>query len=208
MGLESTCLIEIALPSKKPVRVSGKALLESTGIILRGDAAIRRTIPLTAISDARVDGDWLRFTAAGAGQIEPAAIALELGATVAAKWLAKFAAPPRTLAQKLGLNADALTYLLGRTDDVALLDAIRSSQAKSISAATLIIAIVTNTPSLQKATTQYLSSKAKFIWIVMGKGKLAALPESEVREYLHAQGLRDSKSCSVSDALTATRYGR
>jgi hypothetical protein len=215
MGVETTCAIEITEPAKQPLRANGKVLLESHGIVLRGDAAVRRTIALSAIREARVDGNWLRFAVADgapeakkAAKVTTTAVALELGAIAAAKWHAKLLAPPRTLAQKLGLDESSRAYLHGRTDDAALLDALSAHQTKQIASATIIIAIVTNLDDLKKATATYASSPAKFVWIVTGKGKHATLPESEIRSTLYAQGLRDSKTCAVSETLTATRYGR
>jgi hypothetical protein len=44
-------------------------------------------------------------------------------------------------------------------------------------------------------------------WAVYPKGTGVAFGDSEIRSLLRALGFRDSKSCSVSERLTATRYG-
>ncbi|MBN9020688.1 MAG: hypothetical protein J0H08_01005, partial [Rhizobiales bacterium] len=46
------------------------------------------------------------------------------------------------------------------------------------------------------------------LWAVYPKGKAVPFGDAAIRTALRAAGWRDTKSCAVSDRLTATRYNR
>src|SRR5262249_58033487 len=136
-------------------------------------------------------------------------VALELGAAVAERWAEKLAAPPRTLVQKLGIGPSSKALVIGAIEDAALRDAVAGCEAAGPEEAKLSLAVVAAAAALDHALKihETLPTGAP-IWIVYPKGSRAAFGEAAVRAIMRAAGYIDSKVSAVSDALSATRYGR
>lgn len=193
MGLEARCSCRWGDEAGEV-----KALLESRELILRGD--LRRTIPIGAISDVRIDGDIL-FVKAGADQI-----ALDLGAATAAKWAKKIETPPPSLAQKLGLGP-VRAMVIGDIADTALLEALAGHRAGQPGEAGLSLAVVEDADGLEWARLAHEAAQVPGpIWIAYRKGPRVAFGDNQVRAHMRAAGYADNKVSAVSDILSATRY--
>jgi hypothetical protein len=177
-----------------------KVLLESQEIILRG--TIKARIARSEITSFAVDGETLRVTA-------PDGVLLaELGAKEAGKWAEALAKPAPSLASKLGIGSDKPAFLLGETDDEALLDALAGHhRVDRAERASVIVALIDGETSLD-AALELAGEHRLMLWCVYPKGKGAVFGDSAIRAHLRGAGWIDNKSCAVSDRLTATRYGR
>lgn len=179
-----------------------KALLESTEVVVRG--AFRASAPLAELRDVRADGDVLRFTARGED------VALWLGAD-ASRWAAKIAAPPPSLAAKLGIGAATRLLIAGRIDDPELAGALAAAtRTRSAASADAIVVRVDDRSTLSRLAETYAAALERGVplWVVYTKGKDAPLGETAVRELLRERGLIDLKVASVSPALTALKFAR
>lgn len=177
-----------------------RALLESTELILRGD--IRRRFPREMLTDVHVDGEALCFNANGES------VWLHLGATVATAWVKAIATPPPSLKAKLGLAKGARVLCVGVLDDPFLEQAATGSQTEVIDEADMIIARIERASDLQAALAVHATRPSLPLWVVYPKGAGMPFGDRHIRDTLRAAGFIDSKSCAVSDRLTATRYGR
>src|SRR6202140_3466556 len=99
MGRELKCRVVLGKQESE-----GKALLETSEIIFRGD--FRLKIPFVTIQSAKVMDDQLQLRTA-----EGAAI-FELGAATAAKWREKIL-HPKTRIEKLGIKPGTTVSLIG-----------------------------------------------------------------------------------------------
>ena len=176
------------------------ALLESRELILRG--AIRRHYPKTAIERVRVDGDALCFIAVGED------VRLELGARSAASWAKAIEEPPPSLRSKLGLDNGARAMLLGTCDDALLAQALEGVLVTDRVHAAMLIARIDGPDDLAAAMAAQADCPGLPIWAIYPKGKNQTFGDGAIRAALRAAGFRDTKSCAVSDRLTATRYAR
>lgn len=195
MGREATAYAEVG---SKTGQV--RALLESTELILRGE--IRRRFPKAAMRQVRVEGDTLQFRA------NEETVALHLGATVAQSWAAAIAKPPPSLRAKLGLGTQARALLMGEIADEVLAEATQGALVTNGAAAQMMIAIIDGPDDLAKAQRIHASFPALPLWTVYPKGRDVAFGDTAIRTDLRGAGFRDTKSCAVSDTLTATRYNR
>lgn len=177
-----------------------KALLESTEIILRG--AIKARIARSNISDIAVAGEELVLRCAG----EP--LVLELGATEAQKWRDALLKPPPSLASKLGIEPDRPAFLIGSCDDEALNHALTGAVCALPGEAHVLVAIIEREPDLAAALAMAEHHLGLSLWCVYGKGKTAKFGDTQVRAFMRGRGYVDTKSCAVSDRLTAARYQR
>lgn len=170
-----------------------KALLEAETLILRG--AIRRRYAKSAMREVRAEDGALRFTCDGE------VAALHLGDSLASRWAEAIRKPLPDLRAKLDLKGLAL--LIGECDDPALETALAGARTENAAEAGIVIARIESAADLDAA----LAAAARLpIWAVYPKGKAARFGDSAIRETLRAAGYRDTKSCAVSDRLTATRY--
>lgn len=176
-----------------------RALLESTELVLRGD--IRRKFPRLRLARVRVEGDFLRFDCDGER------VALQLGSTVARRWAKAIDTPPPNLRAKLGLAEGARALRVGVFDDPELESALAGVLVDGVENADMIIACVSEAADLDAALAIHAASPALPLWVVHPKGKRVAFGDGEIRSVLRARGFRDTKSCAVSDQLTASRYG-
>lgn len=175
-----------------------RALLESTELILRGN--IRRRFPRDQLARVRVDGDHLRFDCCGE------AVTLQLGATVAHRWAEAIATPPPSLRAKLGLSGNSRAIRVGAFEDAALESALAGVLVDDVATADMIVACISGPEDLDTALAVQTTRASLPIWVVHPKGKGVAFGDGEIRAVLRARGFRDTKSCAVSEQLTASRY--
>lgn len=175
-----------------------KALLESRELILRGD--IRRHFPKAAMRDVQADGDVLRFSCAGE------AVSLRLGGKAAEAWAKAIASPLPSLRAKLGLDKGARAFLIGACDDAELADALQGRLTDKLAEAAMLVAHISGPSDLAVARKIQARSAQLPVWAIYRKGKDAVFGDSAIRAALREAGFRDTKSCAVSDQLTATRY--
>jgi hypothetical protein len=196
MGLEAKCDCSWSGGSGEV-----RALLEARELILKGH--LRRTLRIAEMTEVRVEGQNLHFRVAGDE------IALGLGADRAGRWAKKIAAPPPSLAQKLGVGPSSKVLVTGPMEDAALRQALEGSRAASAEEARLCLAVVTDETALEQALRVHEALPLKApIWIVHGKGPRAAFGEGPVRKLMREAGYKDNKVSAVSDKLSATRYAR
>ncbi|MFT4076348.1 MAG: hypothetical protein QM647_12555 [Asticcacaulis sp.] len=175
------------------------AVLESRELILRG--AFRQTLPIAELKDPRAVNHELLF------EHGSQAYALALPEGQAAKWLVKLTTEPPSLAQKLGIDTGHRALVWGHVDDGPLNDALINAVTTDPMHAVLSIAVALTPAELNAGlaeVTQRLPHAP--VWIVYPKGATSSLPESAVRTHMRALNFVDSKSCAVSDTLTATRF--
>jgi hypothetical protein len=174
-----------------------KALLESDGIILRGEvsAKLRRD----GLMGWRIDGDDLCLLSAG----EP--LVLTLGAKEAAAWVKALDKPLPSLAAKLGVSAANRVWLIGGPAPEEIAVAIAGAETPTPEGAALIVAVLTGPGDLQ-AAVQAAKTHGLRVWCVFGKGKGAAVGDAAVRAAFRDAGWMDIKSSAVSDAFTAVLY--
>jgi hypothetical protein len=176
-----------------------RALLESGELILRG--AIRRRFPRDKLSRVRVEDDLLRFDCAGE------AVTLALGAVVADRWAKAIAKPPPSLREKLGLAAGGRAFRIGTFEDVALEKALADACTDDAHEADMVIACIAKPGDLNAALAAHKTRPAIPLWAIYPKGKGVTFGDGEIRSVLRARGFVDTKSCAVSELLTASRYG-
>lgn len=177
-----------------------RAHLESTEIILRGGISDR--VPRPSISSMSVDQGLLTLAT------DRGPLVLELGEAEATLWLAALQKPVPTLAEKLGVSAGCLAFVQGAFDDAALAEALRGVVTADIARAGLLVVVLAGAADLEAAFDLAASAPALGVWCVYPKGRASAVTDAIVREYFRERGYIDSKSCAVSEVLTATRYGR
>jgi hypothetical protein len=133
-------------------------------------------------------------------------LTMEFNETDAKRWVTALRKTPPTLAKKLGTSTEHLAFVCGASQDNELNGALRNSTTDNISNADQIIAIVMDQSNLTDAALFAKKHPEKHLWMIYQKGKNAAIGDTAIRTYLREQGFIDSKSCAVSDLLTATRY--
>ena len=176
-----------------------RALLESTELILRGD--LKRKLPLTSLTNVHASNTSLSFSANGESYT------LALTANKAATWAKKITSPPPSLAKKLGLSAEALAFVIGKTDDAELDAALKGNTTPTPQQAALFIAVTRDEAQLTTALKTYGKAQAP-LWLINVKGPKSALGENAIREKLRVLGFMDTKTCAVSATLSGTRYNR
>jgi hypothetical protein len=176
-------------------------LLEPNELIVRG--AVRRRAALNVLEQVRAHGDILAFVAAGER------IELVLGAQLARRWASAIAAPPPTLAQKLGITQETRLHTVGKIDDAVLRAAVSmaGTVATSPDGADLAIIRTDDIAHLKEWVGSTASIEAITpTWVVYVKGRGAPLGESGLREFMRRAGFIDTKVASVSERLTALRF--
>lgn len=197
MGRELLCTIRYGGKT-----ASGKALLETNEIILRGE--LRLKIPLAALSSLHAhDGElhlrWPEGTAV-----------LELGEH-ADKWAQKILHPKST-AEKLGVKPGLKISTVGEFGDPFVSDLRRKAKAFSdsnpLDDSDLIF--FSADEASQLGTTKKLArslSSAGGLWIVYPKGR-QEIREQQVLEAGRRAGLMDVKVVSFSATQTALKFVR
>ncbi len=189
MGLEAESVVETEGETH-----TVKALLEGHELILRG--AFRRTFSLTDISAVEVRDAALHFMHGGV------AFTLRLPDGRAETWARKMTTPPPSLAAKLGISPDKPAYVVGFTDDPALLTALDGNTVATKNAAVQIV-VVADSPDILPDPD---GLPAMPVWIVYPKGAKSSLPESIVRTHMRDAGWSDTKTSAVSERLSALRF--
>jgi hypothetical protein len=196
MGREAECTCNL---DGTTARV--KALVEPPDLILRG--GMKHRIPFAEMRQVRADSECLRFEFRGAS------VSLELGNTLAAKWVQYLTAAPPTLAKKLGITDDTVVRMVGKVDDEALLAALASARSTAGSGPGDLILARVNTPAelsrALKLTADQLDRGVP-IWFIYPKGTGHPLTENDVRFIALATGIVDTKVAAVSAKLTALRF--
>lgn len=174
-----------------------KALLESDGIILRGE--IRAKLRRDGLMNWRVDGEDLLLQSGGAPLV------LTLGAKEAAAWVKALDKPVPSLASKLGVSAAAPVWVIGGPPPEEIAVAVSGAQRPGPEGAALIIAVLTGPGDLEAALAAGQAQGLR-VWCVHGKGKGAVVSDATVRTAFRAAGWMDIKTSAVSDAFSATLY--
>jgi hypothetical protein len=195
MGRDANCLCHWGAESG-----ACKVQLETHELILRG--AIRRSVPITSLTNVHVDQDQLIF------QVHGEEVALTLGAANAKSWARKIATPPPTLAAKLGILPSSRIMLIGAPAPLEINHAAEQATLDP-EHPTLVIATIKTAADLHHALSYYSEMRDNPpLWIVYVKGSGQPIGESVIRETLRATGFMDVKVASVSPTQTALKFLR
>jgi hypothetical protein len=205
MGSELRCRVRFGKQESE-----GKALLETSEIIFRGD--FRLKIPFATIQSAKVVNDDLQLRWA------EGMASFELGAATAAKWREKIL-HPKSRIEKLGVKAGAKVALIGfGKADEALLDEIKERTRQITKMAKGDFKPDTDWIFLKAETKKELAqlsgiSKgmrgAAALWIVFPKGHPKGeekITEGDVLSAGRATGLKDVKVVGFSPTHTALKF--
>jgi hypothetical protein len=183
----------------------GKALLETSEIIFRGD--FRLKIPFATIQTVKVMGDDLEV-----GTAEGVAI-FELGAAIAAKWREKIL-HPKTRIEKLGIKPGTKVSLIGfENQDDEFEKEIQSTkavvtptnQAPPKDCDAIFLRIDTNEQLTLIAKIARGMLGAVVLWIIYPKGK-QHITEADVLSAGRKAGLTDIKVVGFSATHTALKF--
>jgi len=178
----------------------GKALLETSELIFRGDFRLR--IPFSAIEMIEAEGGELRI------RYEGSVAVFSLGPQ-AESWAEKIR-NPRGLLDKLGVKPGMSVAVIGLEDqDFAAQLRTRVAFAAGIEAATAadVVFYRVETPAdlAALATLRSLIKPSGAIWVVSPKGKAASIKDTDVMAAARAAGLVDTKVASFSPLDTALK---
>ncbi len=179
---------------------SGKALLETSEILFRGD--FRLKIPFASIKSAKAaDGELLLQTANGLA-------VFEIG-PAAEKWREKIL-HPKTRIEKIGLKPGARVSLFGNFDTEFLdgLKRLTSSVIKEevVAESDTIFFAADSLKELSSAAKIAKSLKgATALWIVYPKGQ-KNITENDVIAACRKTGLKDVKVVGFSPTHTALKF--
>lgn len=195
MGKETICAVQFGKQKSK-----GKALLETSEILFRGDFCLK--IPFAGIKSAKAGNGELRLQTA-----EGLAI-FELGAE-AEKWLDKIL-HPKSRIEKLGIKSDTKVALLGEfdADFVQELQACAKAIAKeNVTADCECIFFAAH--SMKELTAVSKLAKrmkgAAALWIVYPKGQ-KSITENDVLATGRKCGFKDVKVVGFSSTHTALKF--
>lgn len=194
MGREAPCDARV-----NGVAARGKALLESSEVVLPGTPRVR--IPLADLRRVEVVGGGLALAWPGGEAV------LALGAAEAAKW-ADAIRNPRTRAQKLGVKPGQRVSLLGVTDEalrgeLEALGADVSARARKESDA--IFLQVDDAARLGRiAQARESLAQDGALWVVTPRG-VQGLKDTDVMRAGKAAGLVDVKVVRFSGTHTANK---
>lgn len=192
MGNEAACKLHY-----EGKTFSGKALLETSEILFRGEKRLK--IPFPTITKLRARDGELHV------QTKEGLAVFAIGAQ-AEKWREKIA-KPKTLIEKLGVKAGETVSLLGEfpAGFVASLKKHGATTGQSKDAAWHFLAAESKT-DLQRVKSVANGLKgATALWIVYPKGQ-TAITESDVRSSGLSAGLTDIKVASFSPTHTALKF--
>jgi hypothetical protein len=195
MGNEVKCLVHFGKQ-----RGEGRALLETSEIIFRGD--FRRKIPFSTIKSAKaVDGELRLQTPEGLA-------VFHLGAA-AEKWCDKIL-HPKSRIEKLGVNLGAKVSLLGGFDADFLKEiaALTKSVSKGkVAPATECIFFAASSKAELDALPKISKSMkgAAALWIVYPKGQ-KHITEIDVITAGRKCGLKDVKVVGFSSTHTSLKF--
>ena len=200
MGNEMKCRVRFGKQESE-----GKALLETSEIIFRGD--FRLKIPFATIQSAKVLGDDLQVQSA-----EGVAI-FKLGAATAAKWRERIL-HPKTRIEKLGIKPGTRVSLIGfEEQDEEFPRELQSAKAITMPAENTLPkdcdAIFLRIDT-QKQLTQVVKIARKIVgavalWVIYPKGQ-QHITESDVLSAGRKAGLTDIKVVGFSPTHTALKF--
>jgi hypothetical protein len=183
----------------------GKALLETSEIIFRGD--FRLKIPFTAILSSKVVGDELQL------QTSEGVVIFELGASTAQKWREKIL-HPKSRIEKLGIKPGMKVSLIGfENKDEEILKELQSAKAV-MTPAKDGLQKECDCILLRTDTKQQLGQVAKIarkmlgavaLWIIYPKGQ-KHITEGDVFAAGHKAELTDIKVVGFSATHTALKF--
>jgi hypothetical protein len=186
MGQEIKCRVDYGTESS-----TGKALLETSELIFRGD--FRLKIPFRSITAMEAAAGKLTV-----GFDEGPAI-FHLG-EAAAKWAEKIRNPPGRL-DKLGVKPGMKVQLLGRHDDDFRRELADRGAAITRSKPDLVFLAIAKKDDLVELA--YLADAP--VWIIYPKG-VDRVTQGDVITAGRAAGLVDTKVCAFSPAHTALHF--
>jgi Protein of unknown function (DUF3052) len=194
VGSEATCRV-----SYKGEASEGKALLETSELIFRGDFRIK--IPFAQIASLQASDGELQIGFDGGVAV------FELGRD-AEKWAEKIR-NPRGLLDKLGVKPGMTVVVLGITDEdfeAQLRDRLGEQLREPTADADLIFYEADCLDDLACLRELRAAIKpAGAVWVVSPKGKGAVLKDVEVMAVARHSGLVDTKVVSFSATHTALK---
>ncbi len=195
MGSEAVCSVRYGSQASE-----GKALLETSELIFRGDFRLR--IPFAEITSLAGEGGELRVGYAGNVAV------FELGRNAGA-WAEKIR-NPRGLLDKLGVKPGMRVVVLG-VEDTDFLTQLRTRVEaqltdESLSDADLIFYAADRLTDLDRLVDlRSALTPAGALWVVSPKGKGIEVKDTDVMAAARAAGLVDTKVVSFSPTHTALK---
>jgi hypothetical protein len=198
MGLEATCRATLGGQTS-----SGKALLETTELLFRGD--FRARVTLAEVKRVAVVGTSLAVQWGGG------TLTLELGPD-APRWADKIRNPPSRL-DKLGVKPSARVALVGDFGFDERFTAEVAARAASVTAvasrATVDLLFFAPTRRVDLGRIAGLAKRldpAGALWVIRTKGKDTPVTETDTRNAGLAAGLVDVKVAAFSATHTAEKF--
>jgi hypothetical protein len=194
VGLEAECRVRLGRKTGR-----GRALLESTELIVRGDVPLK--IPLSAVTAADVRGDTLRVTWPRGTAV------LELG-TAAGKWALRIRTP-RTLMDKLGVKPGSRVSVIA-VEDMAILRDVGErtpnvTVGKAAKGSDIVLAFMQDKKDLARLPRLRAAIRENgSIWVLWSKGR-KEFREDDIRAAALTAGLVDVKVASVSEVLSGLK---
>lgn len=186
MGQEIKCRVDFGRQSSQ-----GKALLETSEVLFRGD--FRLKIPFQSIRGLDASKGELTIQFAGGSAV------FHLG-DAAEKWAVRIRHPPSRL-DKLGVKPGTKVRLIGRHDDDFHRELSERGAVHSRSRPDLVFLSIQDKSELVELA--YLGEAA--VWVVYPK-RIQAVTENHVLSAGRAASLVDTKVCSFSPTHTALRF--
>ena len=196
MGAEAICLVRFGDQVSE-----GKALLETTELVFRGD--FRLKIPFRDISALTDDGGELSVSFSNGMAV------FELGPN-ASKWAEKIR-NPRGLMEKLGVKAGARVAVIGVKDDSFLADlrdrAGEVDKDVLLPDADFVFYEADDIEDLSRLSElrSWIAKKGA-VWVVSPKGKGARVKDIDVMAAAREAGLVDTKVVAFSETHTALKF--
>jgi hypothetical protein len=196
MGAEVVCRATLDGEASR-----GKALLETTEVIFRG--TFRARVPLASIKRLKVGDSALVVVWPGG------TLALELGATTAAKWAEKIKNPPSRL-DKLGVKPGSRVALVGSFafDATFATELAKRGALLTPRGPVDLLFFAPSSPSdLDRVTTLAKRlTPAGGLWIVRPKGAATPITETVTRAAGLAAGLVDVKVAAFSATHSGLKF--
>lgn len=196
MGNEAICKVRFGKQESE-----GKALLETSEVLFRGD--FRLKIPFSGIKSAKaVDGELRLQTAEGLASFH-------LGSATAGKWLGKIL-HPKSRIEKLGVKPSAKVSLIGGFDSEFLQevgDLTKSITKGKVAGDAEHVFFAADAKEDFSALSKIAKgiSGASALWIVYPKGQ-KHITENDVLAVGRKCGLKDVKVVGFSPTHTALKF--
>jgi hypothetical protein len=212
VGREAACRARFEGQSSR-----GKALLETTELVFRGD--FRVVIPLHDIRSLDADASALTVSWGARDARKKQTLVLELGAD-ARKWAERIRNPPSRL-DKLGVKATSTVALIGGKRACAADEDLRAfvaeveargarvvKSAPTGSEGDLVVFLVVEAREDLAKVAELVGAlrTGGALWTLRRKGAGAAVTEGDVRSAARGAGLADVKVAAFSDERTADKF--